>query len=79
MSITPSSAVRCSRRRRRAAAPAASPGTTGMGSASSSPYSGLAGADSGYSAGLENEDQRIVDRRASLAAPVPNSVVKGAR
>ena len=38
-----------------------------MGSASSSPYSGLAGADSGYSAGLENEDQRIVDRCASLA------------
>ena len=38
-----------------------------MGSTSSSPYSGLAGADSGYSAGLENEDQRIVDRCASLA------------
>lgn len=61
------SAVHCSRRRRQAAAPAASPGTTGMGSASSSPYSGLAGADSGYSAGLESEDQRIVDRCACLA------------
>ncbi|KAK9831988.1 hypothetical protein WJX81_006685 [Elliptochloris bilobata] len=54
---------RAERRRRRSAAPAASPGTTGMGSASSSPYSGLAGADSGYSAGLESEDQRIVDRQ----------------
>ncbi len=38
--------------------------TTGLGSASSSPYSGLAGADSAFNAG-GLEDQRIVDRCAT--------------
>ena len=58
--------MRLSRRRRRAAAQplAASPVTTGLGSASSSPYSGLAGADSAFNAG-GLEDQRIVDRCAT--------------
>jgi len=66
------------RRRRRAAGPAGAGGGAGLGSASSSPYSGLGGADSAYSGALEAEDQRIVDRcgrarpraRAGRRAPV---------